>query len=224
MTTSNNPENLPPELVDLILKVDAKPNAGTLPLERVYAKAIYDAATNAGKADVLVDQFSQLVTGVLDGHPKLEQILGSVRIKAPEKEAMLDRLFAGKFDPLALNALKVIARHERLGLLRRIVRQVLKLHGEAQNLVRVEVTTAVPLSEEHLARLRETARRQLQAEPFMVVRTDPSMIGGLTIRVGDTLYDGTVAARLAQLREDMIQRTVHAIQSGRDRFSHPSGN
>ena len=44
------------------------------------------------------------------------------------------------------------------------------------------------------------------------------------LRVGDTVYDGSLAAQLAQLRQQMIDRSIHEIQSGRDRFRHPAGN
>jgi F-type H+-transporting ATPase subunit delta len=214
--------NLPPELLALVR--NPVPNAGTLPLEKMYAQAIFDAAKAQGKAEVVVQQLSAIVDEVLEKHPSLEQIFGSVRVKPDEKISMMDRLFASQVEPVLLNSLKVLARHERLGLLRRIVHQMQLLHAGAMNLVRVQITTAVPLAPEHIERLRERARKQLGAEPQLIVTTNPGLIGGLTIRVGDTVYDGTLATRLANLREDMIKRTVHAIQSGRDRFGDPAGN
>lgn len=214
--------NLPPELLALVR--DPVPNAGTLPLEKMYAKAIYQAAQNQGKAEIVVQQMSSIVDDLLDKYPNLEQIFDSIRVKPDEKITMLDRLFASQAEPVLLNSLKVLARHERLGLLRRVVHQLQLMHAEALNLVRVQITTAVPLTPEHVERLRERARKQLGVEPQMIVTTNPGLIGGLTIRVGDTVYDGTLATRLANLREDMIKRTVHAIQSGRDRFGDPAGN
>ena len=53
---------------------------------------------------------------------------------------------------------------------------------------------------------------------------DEALIGGLVLRVGDTIFDGSVATRLARVREQMITRSVHEIQSRRDRFSSPEGN
>ena len=52
----------------------------------------------------------------------------------------------------------------------------------------------------------------------------PSLIGGVVLRVGDTVYDGSVARQLEQVREQMIDRSVHEIQSRRNRFGHSAGN
>jgi F-type H+-transporting ATPase subunit delta len=49
-------------------------------------------------------------------------------------------------------------------------------------------------------------------------------LGGIVIRVGDTIYDSSLALRIKQLRERLRQRSLHEIQSGRDRFGHPEGD
>ena len=67
-------------------------------------------------------------------------------------------------------------------------------------------------------------RGMLGAEPVLQVSTRPDLIGGMVLRIGDTVYDGSIATRLARLREHMIDRSVHEIQSGRDRFSIAEGN
>ena len=66
------------------------------------------------------------------------------------------------------------------------------------------------------ARLKELFPFQPVLEPAV----DPSLLGGLRIRVGDTVYDGSLRARLKQLRHRVRERSLHEIQSGRDRFSH----
>ena len=58
----------------------------------------------------------------------------------------------------------------------------------------------------------------LDGEPVLETLEDPELIGGVVLRVGDTVFDGSVARQLEQLREQMIDRSVHEIQSRRDRF------
>jgi F-type H+-transporting ATPase subunit delta len=72
--------------------------------------------------------------------------------------------------------------------------------------------------------LSETLRGMLGGQPVLVVNTRPELIGGIVLRVGDTVYDGSVATRLARIRDQMIDRSVHEIQSGRDRFGSAEGN
>ena len=69
-------------------------------------------------------------------------------------------------------------------------------------------------------KIREKLASVLAAQPVVESVVDPKVLGGLRIRVGDTVYDGSLRARLKQLRHRVRERSLHEIQSGRDRFSH----
>ncbi|HEV3344867.1 MAG TPA: F0F1 ATP synthase subunit delta, partial [Pirellulales bacterium] len=64
----------------------------------------------------------------------------------------------------------------------------------------------------------------LGGEPVLAAKVNPDLIGGLVFRVGDTVYDGSVATRLARVRSQMIDRSIHEIQRRRDRISPAAGN
>ncbi len=89
---------------------------------------------------------------------------------------------------------------------------------------RVQIKTAMPLSDQSRDRLRQRLAESLPFEPILETQVDPSLIGGIVIRVGDTVYDSSLATRVAQLRDRIQQRSLHEIQSGRDRFSSAEGN
>ena len=74
------------------------------------------------------------------------------------------------------------------------------------------------------AQIAESLRGKLGGEPVFEQETDPSLIGGAVLRVGDTVYDGSIANQLQNLRQQMIDRSAHEIQSRRDRFRNPAGN
>jgi F0F1-type ATP synthase delta subunit len=61
----------------------------------------------------------------------------------------------------------------------------------------------------------------LKAEPVLRVREDPDLLGGMVVRVGAKVFDGSVRSRLETLRNQLLSRGSHEIQAGRDRFSHP---
>ena len=88
----------------------------------------------------------------------------------------------------------------------------------------VLVSTAEPLDAAAEKRIIEDLRSRLNLQPLLDKQIHPELIGGIVLRVGDTVYDGSVATQLERLREQMINRSVHEIQSRRDRFSHPDGN
>jgi len=72
--------------------------------------------------------------------------------------------------------------------------------------------------------LETDAHLSADGEPVLVRVVDPDLIGGIVFRVGDTVYDGSVASRLEQLRQQMIHRSVNEIQRRRDRFSSTARN
>ena len=80
------------------------------------------------------------------------------------------------------------------------------------------------LSDELKTRLTESVRSMFGHTPILDLQVRPELIGGIMMRIGDTVYDGSIATRLEQFRQQMIDRSVHEIQSRRDRFSSPAGN
>ncbi len=81
-----------------------------------------------------------------------------------------------------------------------------------------------PLTDELKAKIQQQLRGMFGGEPVLVPKIKPELIGGVVLRVGDSVYDGSVAARLADMRGRIINRSVHEIQSRRDSFSNPAGN
>jgi F-type H+-transporting ATPase subunit delta len=123
--------------------------------------------------------------------------------------------------PTFLNFLKVVATKGRLGALRSAYREFLKHYDEYRGIVRVKLTTASAISPQVQQSIQQTLRSMLDGEPVIDAQIDPTLIGGLVLRVGDAVYDGSIARQLQQMREQMINRSVHEIQSGRNRFRSP---
>ena len=190
----------------------------------VYAQAFLAAAADAGQIPTLLAEFDSLVSDVLDRFPNFEAMLSSTMILYKETSASLDRVLGGRVSPLLLNFLKVLSRHGRLGCLRAIHRRVHVLYDILQNRVRVRLTTAAPLSAELASRLRIALRAKLGGEPVLELATDPQLIGGAVLRLGDTVYDGSIANQLQIIRQQMMDRSAHEIQSRRDRFRNSAGN
>ncbi len=198
-------------------------DVGAQQIAKVYAKAFMGAVEASGKTDEAIAELDSLISDVLDGFPGLAQLFSS-DLSAEEKSAMIDRVLGSQASPLMLNFLKVLSNHGRLDVLKPIQRAVHQLYDQMRNRFRVRVTTALPLDDAHRAQIAEQLRVMLGGEPMLDVNTDADLLGGLVLRVGDTVYDGSVATRLQQVRQQMINRSVHEIQSRRDRFGYSEGN
>jgi F-type H+-transporting ATPase subunit delta len=193
------------------------PSAGAI--ARVYADAFLDALPS-DKAVGLLEEFQSFVDEVLARNAEFARLLTSVRIGRDDKLILIDRIVAGRGSELFTNFLRVLARHERLDLLPLILK-----HSQVQFEIRsgrkrVQVASAVPLSAETLKQIETRLAAAFPFQPVVESAVDPTLLGGLRIRVGDTVYDGSLRARLKQLRRRVRERSLHEIQSGRDRFSH----
>src|SRR5262249_14877400 len=90
--------------------------------------------------------------------------------------------------------------------------------------VRVRVRSAVPLAEDHRQRLERELRETLRREPVLEATVEPDLLGGIVVQVGDFLYDASVRSRLDAIRDQLVERSSHEIQTGRDRFSSAPGD
>lgn len=185
----------------------------------VYAKALLKAAQSAGVAGKIVDELESLVTDVLDRLPQLDAILSSPRIGSEEKERILDTAFRGRMTPLLLDGLKVVAQHGRLDCLREICTSARAQVNESLGKVAVKVTTADPVDEAMLGRIGQALSLALKSEVDVRSEIKPDLIGGLVVRVGDTVYDGSVSGKLDRLREKTVDRTTELFRGALDRFA-----
>jgi F-type H+-transporting ATPase subunit delta len=220
---SRIPKDLTPrEAAELAAQIDTE--VGAEHVAKVYAEALLGAAENQGQTDAIVEEFDALLAEVLDQYPQFAELLAALTISQDAMVGILDRTFAGQVSPLLLSFLKVLARHGRLNCLRSIQRQVRDGYDKLRGRIRVQVVTAVPLDEAQSQQIRQSLQSVLGQEPIVEHVTDAELIGGAVIRVGDTLYDSSVARQLETLRQQMIDRSVHEIQSRRDRFRYPAGD
>ncbi len=190
---------------------------------KVYAVAYLDSATSSGVEAATVE-LASFVDDVLLREAEFDQLLRGTALGRDEKLRLIDRVLGGRASPLFVNFLSVLAKHGRLDLLP-VIRRVVELEGERrQGKRRVGVSSAVELSPEALASIKSTLAASLACEPILETRIDSSLLGGLVVRVGDTVYDGSLRTQVKQLRARLRERCVNEIQRGRDRFSHPEGN
>jgi F-type H+-transporting ATPase subunit delta len=188
----------------------------------IYAAALLGAAEKAGTTDAVMAEFDALMREVLAAFPRFEAVLSSALVSHEEKLALLDRVFAGKLSPLLLTFLKVVSRHGRLDCLWAVHRQAHVLFDRLRGRVRVRLVTAAPVDDAAAGRIAEKIRAMVGGEPLMEREVDPALIGGAVVHVGDTVYDGSIANQLLMVRQEMIDRSAHEIQSRRDRFRYPT--
>ena len=185
---------------------------------RVYARAFLGAVLARDDARSLVEEVQSLADDVLARIPMLEQMLRSSLVSQEQKESLLDRVFGPRTSETVLIFLKVLARHGRLELVRPIARVLKKLYSQHLGLVEVEIRVASPLDEQLRQEIQSGLRQRLGREPVLRVSIDPSLIAGLVMRVGDRVFDGSLANQFELARRAMIARAVERIETKPERF------
>jgi F-type H+-transporting ATPase subunit delta len=183
---------------------------------QVYAKALLGAAASSGQVDGVVDQFHSLMVDVLDKQPALETAFANPKLPFEEKIRLLDKIFAKKMDKTLLNFLKVIATRGRFSAIRSIYQSVVRLRDEAVGRLRIVVTTAQPLEPAALESLKKKLGDIFKTEVVVSTKVDASVLGGLLIRVGDVVFDGSVDGQLNQLKKATLAKAEQTI---RDKLS-----
>jgi F-type H+-transporting ATPase subunit delta len=198
------------------------PSAGRI--ARVYAEALYRAASKRGQVDELLEELQSLIDDVFPADAAFESFLYSAIIGREQKGELIDRTFKEKGSELFVNALGVLNDHERLDLLRPIVAEYQQMRDEHAGLVRVLVETPVPLADDQRLRLERELKESLHKTPRIETRIDPDLLGGMVVWVDGWLYDGSIRTQLEEIRNHLLTRSSHEIQSRRDRFCSTNGN
>ena len=177
----------------------------------LYAKALLGAA--GSKADEIVSQLEAVVKECLDRFPTLEQALGSPNIVQEEKEAMLDRIFGSKLYKLLLNFIKVLCRRGRAGSLRAVQITASMLRDEQLGRLHVQVTSALKLDDAQRNAIRAQLKTAFGKEAVLEESTDGALLGGIVLRIGDKVYDGSVLGKMQQLRQSVLSGVQRSMRS-----------
>lgn len=190
----------------------------------VYAKSLIDAAEKAGNTEEVLEQLDSFVVDVLGGIPKMAAAFDSIRVSEADKSKLIDSSIGGKADKTLVHFLKVLNRHGRLDCIRAINRSAKIQFNELKGRVEAFVTVADDLSESLEGEIKQKLKTMLGKEVILNVSKDSAIIGGMIVKVGDTVYDSSVANQLQQLRETTMDRTMQKVRSSFDSFAVESDN
>lgn len=165
-----------------------------------YARAFFDIA---GEENRYVPYHEELrwLTSLMDGDRRLRDFLENPLFDQADKRAVVETLLKkASLPPMTENFVRLLVDKRRIGLLPDIVAWYETFMDEALRQVRVQVQTAFPLSPELATRLRQRLEEATGKRVDMTVTEDRALLGGLVVRVGDTLYDGSVRTQLVKIR------------------------
>lgn len=174
-------------------------------VHRVYARALFEAADEAGRLEKVRDDLAGFV-GAIDDVPELDALLRNPQIDPREKAETVEAVLAGT-DDLVRNFLRLVIEKNRGGELREIDRELERLIAERERRLTVELTTAYELSDDEAQEITEQIARA-SGRPVDATRTvDDSLIGGFVLQAGTMRVDASVRGRLERLRRELTSTT-----------------
>lgn len=168
-----------------------------------YAEAIVCVAGAEGALDRVSDELFQFARA-MDQHPKLRDRLTDPSIAISDKLGITSELLSGRAHPQTLAALVYVIQAGRARLLTEIADAVVEQVAAMRDRAVAVVRTAAPLDADRMSRLAEAIERVTGKKIDMKVVVDPGLLGGVVVRVGDMVIDGSVARRLDELKARLV--------------------
>ena len=170
--------------------------------DRVYARALFEAAQEKGRLEAVREQLEQVVTAAAEV-PELRELLRNPQLDPRARAAALEDVLAGG-DQLLRNFLLVLVDKGRIGELEVIAEEFERLVAEQEGVLSAELTTAVELSDDDEHRLLQQIETASGRKVEATRHVDPGLIGGIVLQVGSHRLDASVRGRLDRLRRALV--------------------
>jgi ATP synthase F1 delta subunit len=169
----------------------------------VYARSLFEVAKEQGKLDKVRDELGEFADA-LHGSRELQVFLFSPYFSTKEKSEGLDKAVSGA-DETVLNFLKLLVEKHRMPVLFRARAEFDRLWEEENKLLPVTVTSAVELPQATIKQIGDRIAEQTDRKVDLQSRVDPDILGGIVVRVGNSVLDASIRNRLENFRKQVAR-------------------
>lgn len=167
-----------------------------------YAQALFSIAKAESALDDVEDELFRFARAV-DANPDLREALSDIAIPAENKKSMIADLLGGKVHPKSITLLDVVIDAGHAREVSRIVDEFVRVAADSRQSSLAEVRAAVALSDKQRKGLQKALSAATGRTIELKVIVDPAVIGGVVARVGDQVFDGSIASRLQEAKEQL---------------------
>lgn len=169
-----------------------------------YANALFEVGVEDNLLDTFVDELGALIQIVKENKDFFDA-LRTPLIPKGDKRELLENVFKGKVNDQLLNFIKVLIDKDRVNVVEQINFEFKKLANEHKNVADAIAITAIPLTPEKIAELKEKLSKVTGKNIEITNEIDEEVIGGILVKIGNEELDGTVKGRLGKLKEELHQ-------------------
>jgi len=165
-----------------------------------YARAFYEIAAEESQLEKYYKELNSF-SAIINDNKDLKDFLANPVFDQNEKKSVVESILEKTdISRITANFLKLLTDKQRIVVLSDIVDCYRELMDEALKTVRASVKTAFPLSNELIQKLQQGLETQTQKKVEMTVIEEPSLLGGVVVRVGDTVYDNSIRTQLNNIK------------------------
>ncbi len=168
-----------------------------------YAKSILRLSEERNEVELVHKDFD-LIEATCNSNPDFLSMLRSPLISSEKKQRILNMVFKGRLSEMTQHLIEIIVRKKRERYLYDIAVSYGELYDKSHNITRGVLTSASPLSDAQRKTILEMVEKQMSTSFKMEEKVDPELIGGFSLKVGDLLFDGSIATRLRDLKKEFL--------------------
>ena len=172
-------------------------------LDRRYALALYEVAEEKNKVEEYLNDLREICE-IIYGNNELYEVIKHPQISTVRKKKTFRNIFEGKIDDELLSFLMVLIEKDRILYLREKLKEMEKIHLDKLNVLQGIVKTTIPLEEYEYNSLVEKLEKKYNKDIILKKIIDPEILGGIYVRIGNDIIDGTVKTRLEDLKKLML--------------------
>jgi F-type H+-transporting ATPase subunit delta len=171
-----------------------------------YAKALFEAALEAGKSEAVYLDVKLLFETC--SVPEFAFMLNTPVAKPSQKNEVFKTLFTGKVDILTVNFLELLAKNKRESYLKSISRSYLSLHQKFNNIKSVRLITSTAFDAQPIKEIATAVEAGLKSKIEMNTEVNPEIIGGFILQIENTQYDASISSKLLDIKRRLLGTSV----------------
>jgi ATP synthase, F1 delta subunit len=173
-------------------------------LKRRYALALYKVAEEKGKVEEYLQNLREIVD-LINSTDELLQVIKHPQISSSRKKETFTKIFKGKIDDELLSFLLILIDKGRILYLKEKLAEMEKIHLERENTILATVKTVIALTDEERINLKSKLENKYKKIVILQEEIEKDLLGGVYVRVGNDVIDGTVKSKLAEMRALMLR-------------------
>lgn len=174
-------------------------------LDRRYALALYQVAERDNKVEDYIKELKEVVD-LIKNNAELLRVVEHPEITTSKKKEIFKAIFKDQINENLLSFLLILIDKERIPYLEEKLKEMEKIHLEKQNILEAIVKTVIPLNEDEKNSLIKKLETKYEKTILLKEEIDKSLIGGVYIRVGNDVIDGTIRAKFDDIKKKVLVR------------------